>query len=160
MQERWNPSTRQCCVRSLWCLCFSSQWLHFVGKSENSAAAFSWPGSRQLPRLHTTEKMSSTRSLIQLLLSLCNLLFKESAGTENPVYMEIVVVVVNVYVSSFCFQICVSMMSWNIWLTGSANYFKTFGRKVKDRRRKTYLQWRGTRPLCGSAVSASPGRGK
>lgn len=52
---------RPCWVRSLWWLFFFPQWLHFVGKSANSAAAFSWLMIRQLPRLHTTERMSSTK---------------------------------------------------------------------------------------------------
>lgn len=168
MQETCSLSMRQCWLKSLWCLCFSSQWLHFVGKSANSAVAFSWLVSRQLPRLHTTEKMSSTRSLIQLLLSLCTLLFKESTGTKIIIIKKKTCLYGNCCGGGECISAVffLFLKYAQAWWVGkvdrqkSANYFKTFRVKVTERRRKKYLQWRGRRPRCGSAVSVSPGRGK
>lgn len=137
----------------------SCQWLHFVGKSANPAAAFSWPMSWQTPRLHTTEKMSSTRSLVQLLLSFYALLFICAHWNKtNPVCMEMVVV--NAYAHSFCFQMCTSVMRWNTGLTAEKCKQFHFGWKAAHKRRKTYLQWKGRQPRCGSAFSVSPGRGK
>lgn len=124
----------------------SHQWLHFAGKSKNPVAAFSWPMSRQFHRLHATEKMSSTKSLVQPLLSFCALLFNVHTGTKQTL----------------------SEWKW-LWLwwmhmcTLAVKRRKVqiiFNLVEKVTERKTYLQWKGTQPRCGSAASVSPGRGK
>lgn len=98
-----------------WGVCggfFSPQWLHFVGKSANSAAAFSWPMSRQLPDSTPQEKWAQPEASFICFFPSAPFYLMWAGGTKNSLSIWKLLWLRWMYMS-FCFQMWACGVRWN-----------------------------------------------